>query len=243
MRCLRLIFLALILLSLGVESRVLTVRADPSDTSTVTVTFTSAIPFYPSGFTATMTGLTTVELEWTKGANATWTQIRAKMGSYPENVTDGYIVYNGTAENFTDTSVNFDIMLDGMFYIAFGGNDTYTDPTFAQDAAGEDIMSAFTSAVQAITTDILTLAGAFFAVIFFSVMAFWLAQTSKWSAPIFMLAGGASLFCGLYFYNIVPSYLGLAVSFLLIGYTLVCLGLAFKVLTAKPYYYYYEDDE
>jgi len=69
----------------------------------------------------------------------------------------------------------------------------------------------------------LVLAGA--AVVFFSVLAFW-----KSNAIMFMVAGGASLMLGLYWFDVYISGIGLTLSLVFIGYSLVCLSLAFKCI-------------
>lgn len=66
---------------------------------------------------------------------------------------------------------------------------------------------------------------AFSAVIFFSCLGFW-----RYNALAFMIAAGASLMTGLYWYDIYTTNLGLGMGILLIGYSIVCLGLAFQCL-------------
>lgn len=56
---------------------------------------------------------------------------------------------------------------------------------------------------------------------FFSWMAFW-----RYNALLFMLAAGASLITGLYWYDTYTNELGLAMGILLIAYSVVCLGFA-----------------
>ena len=63
------------------------------------------------------------------------------------------------------------------------------------------------------------------AVVFFSAFAFW-----KENALAFMLAAGASLMSGLYWYDIYNSAIGLAISLMFIAYSLLCLGLAFRCI-------------
>lgn len=66
---------------------------------------------------------------------------------------------------------------------------------------------------------------AFCVVAFFSFMAFW-----RWSAVIFMLAGGASLILGFYWYDYYTNSLGLSISLMLIMYAIVCIALAFRCM-------------
>lgn len=57
------------------------------------------------------------------------------------------------------------------------------------------------------------------AVAFFSIMGFW-----KQNTLMFMIAAGASLITGLYWYDTYFNNLGLAIGLLLIVYSLCCLG-------------------
>jgi len=74
----------------------------------------------------------------------------------------------------------------------------------------------------------LVLAGC--AVVFFSMLAFW-----RYNAVMFMLASGASLITGLYWYDAYTDELGLAVGILLVAYSMVCLGFALQcIFWRKP---------
>ncbi len=64
-----------------------------------------------------------------------------------------------------------------------------------------------------------------FMVMFFSLMAFW-----KPNAILFMLAAGASIITGLYWYDVYTTNIGLAISLLLIAYSLFCIGMAYRML-------------
>jgi len=69
----------------------------------------------------------------------------------------------------------------------------------------------------------LVLAGA--AVVFFSLIAAW-----KSNAIVFMVVAGASLMLGLYWFDVYNSGIGLTLSLVFIGYSLLCLGLAFRYI-------------
>jgi len=71
-----------------------------------TYTFTTETPDPPSNLKATSINTTTISLTWTKSPDTDTTVVVRKEGSYPTSVTDGVIVYNGTAESFTDTGLN-----------------------------------------------------------------------------------------------------------------------------------------
>lgn len=69
----------------------------------------------------------------------------------------------------------------------------------------------------------LVMAGS--AVLFFSLMAFW-----RPNAVLFMVAAGASMMTGLYWYDVYTTNIGLSISLMLIAYSLLCIGLAFKCI-------------
>lgn len=61
---------------------------------------------YPTGFQVANLNDTQLNVSWTKGANATHTYIRRKVGSAPQNRTDGALAYNDTASAFDDTNLS-----------------------------------------------------------------------------------------------------------------------------------------
>jgi len=71
----------------------------------------------------------------------------------------------------------------------------------------------------------MSLALALSAVAVFSVFAFW-----KLNAVLFMLAGGASIMLGLYWYDVYTTDVGLGISLMLIMYSFICLAFAYSTL-------------
>ena len=65
----------------------------------------------------------------------------------------------------------------------------------------------------------------FLAVVFFSAMAF-----HKPQAVLFMLAAGAAMMTGLYWYNIYVTHLGLTISLMFIGFSFFCIAMAYRCL-------------
>lgn len=59
----------------------------------------------------------------------------------------------------------------------------------------------------------------------FSLLAFW-----RSNALLFMLTAGIALMLGLYWYDAYTTNLGLTMGLMLIAYSLVCLGLAFRYI-------------
>lgn len=76
----------------------------------------------PQGFTVTWVSDTDILLTWTTGADAVNTMVRAKYGSYPTDITDGYLVYEGPAESYHDTSMNLDETASLIYYRAWSQN-------------------------------------------------------------------------------------------------------------------------
>jgi parallel beta-helix repeat protein len=79
-------------------------------------------PFPPTGFTATPAGISQINLAWTKGTYANYTQIQRKTGSYPINMSDGVTVYNASNSSFTDTNLN---LATRYYYRAWSWNSTF----------------------------------------------------------------------------------------------------------------------
>ena len=94
-----------------------------ADTSVeVTVTAAGYICEAPGGFTLTYVNDHEVGISWTKGEGAANTLIRAKYGSYPEDETDGYLVYYGDGEGCSDTAVSLDETATAVHYRAWSEN-------------------------------------------------------------------------------------------------------------------------
>ena len=61
-------------------------------------------------------------LSWTQGLNANNTMVRAAYGRYPDNRTDGYLVYYGNGTYCNDTAVNLDETASLVYYRAWSQN-------------------------------------------------------------------------------------------------------------------------
>lgn len=86
----------------------------------------------PTNFTLTAISNYEVLIEWTKGASANNTMIRAVIGRYPVDITDGYLVYYDTGESVSDFSVDLDITEDEHYYRAWSED---TDGNWSTDYA------------------------------------------------------------------------------------------------------------
>jgi len=86
---------------------------------------------YISSFTVTYVSDTQVDLEWTYGAAVTNVMVRAKYGSAPTGISDGYLVYYGNALLASDTSMNFDENAGIIYYRIWGETTPGVYPTSA----------------------------------------------------------------------------------------------------------------
>lgn len=100
------------------------------------VDFTTSVQC-PTGLSAWKITNNLVGLSWTKGPGTDNTFIVRKIGSYPDNQTDGVIVYNGTDDNATDAGVDFGYLASGGYYYRAWGEQggTYTS-CYTEDFVG-----------------------------------------------------------------------------------------------------------
>jgi len=80
-----------------------------------------SIPDSPSNLLGNAYNETQINLTWTKGFRSDKTHIRYKIGSYPNNITDGTLCYNGTAEKTEATGLNTGTE---YYFKAWSWNDT-----------------------------------------------------------------------------------------------------------------------
>ena len=89
----------------------------------VTLTATPIVagggPGAPTDFTLTDISDYEVSIVWTKGVSANNTMIRAVVGRYADNISDGYLVYYGTGTSASDFGVNLDVVADQYYYRAW----------------------------------------------------------------------------------------------------------------------------
>ena len=88
-------------------------------------------PDEPTGLGETDTGITWINMQWTKGDGAQKTLVRYKTGSYPSSITDGSQAYfdTGTSVNVTSLDPNTTYYFRAWSYATEGGLEQYSDAT------------------------------------------------------------------------------------------------------------------
>jgi hypothetical protein len=176
----------------------------------------------PDDFVATYVTDTQVDLTWTTGAGATNTMVRAKVGEYPSDRTDGYQVYYGSDEEATDTGLDLDNTLVPVYYRAWSenaGGSWTTD--YAQDYVGGTVMALLATTLQ----------GGLFLIplIVFSILAFW-----RLNPVLFLIAAAIGLMTGLSIPDLLAgntsSDLSLSLGLLVVAYGLACVVFAYVTL-------------
>ena len=118
---------------------VISARADTS--ADVTITASGYVCGAPGGFTITYVTDYEVQLDWTVGADAVNTMVRAAYGHFPTDITDGYQVYYGNGTTCNDDATSL-AAPDIVYYRAWSQNAAglWNEVTYAEDDTG-DIMS------------------------------------------------------------------------------------------------------
>jgi hypothetical protein len=189
------------------------------------------LPEPPSSFTLTAVSDNQVDITWVKDPTATNTEIRREINEYPTSRTDGVQVYYGAGESVSDTADEVGLELDKStyYYRAWSENVIGWSLDYAQDYIGGENMGALASALGSLSTVGLTWL-ALLAVVGISGLAFW-----KPMAPIFMILAAMSMMLGLSWYDVHATELGMGISLGLIAYSIVCLGLTYRVIfQARP---------
>jgi parallel beta-helix repeat protein len=63
-------------------------------------------PFAPTSFTPSVISSGQINLVWNKGTYANYTLVQRKTGSYPQNISDGVTIYNGTNSSVSVTGLS-----------------------------------------------------------------------------------------------------------------------------------------
>jgi len=100
-----------------------TVTTKPVGPTNLTATPDLSYPYYR------------INLTWTGGAGAAHTVVRGKVGSYPTDAEDGYLVYDGSASECSDSGLD---ELTAYYYRAWSvADDAQAQPVWS-DASAED---------------------------------------------------------------------------------------------------------
>ncbi len=86
-------------------------------------------PDEPTGFTATATTAILYTLDWVKGTGAQTTVVRGKVGSFPTDVSDGTLIYNGPLATCTHDVAGEHWYYRAWSYATDGGLSQYSDET------------------------------------------------------------------------------------------------------------------
>jgi len=95
-----------VLLTIAVLASIFATTPVLADTHAhIVVTASGYVTFGPSGLVLTYIDDWQVDLSWTPTNGSVGTMIRAAYGRQPSSPSDGYLVYNGSASNCSDTAV------------------------------------------------------------------------------------------------------------------------------------------
>ena len=103
-------------------------------TNSVGTTYGSEVTFLtkpdgPNTFVATVASGTQIDFTWVKGTGAQKTYIRGKDGSYPDDRSDGYLVYNDTGTAASDSGLTGEhtYYYKAWSYATEGAKEQYSD--------------------------------------------------------------------------------------------------------------------
>ena len=177
---------------------VVRIEASPGDESIVEITFTpgGTVLSAPTDFTATKINDYKIRLNWTNGAGASGVVIVANPTATPMDLTDGYIVFNGTASTVDDTDVDFNFWTaeqTQMFYRAVSVNEN-----------GSVSLPAYTEIVE---VNLMTVLIAIVILMGLAGIAYW---REDWI--VYLISGITLLTFGGY-YVATANYIGIALIF------------------------------
>jgi len=116
-------------------------------------------PRAPLNFTVTQIGTSAALLNWTNYPGTQYTIIRTSTDGYP-NLTTGYLIFNNTTTNYTDTGLSLEQTT--YYYTAWGYNpDVYSSDTAKGKIGGEVMVLLFIIGFAGIMTFISFRSGFF----------------------------------------------------------------------------------
>jgi len=172
-------------------------------------------PPAPSAFSIIAVSNEEIQATWNEVPEATGYLLLVSTVAYPNDPYGNSVVaFSGNAT--TVNLIGFSLDFNTYFFSLWSHSNPYSGGYAIAEIGGESmdaIALAFEQFVMLLPLVIL------------SILAFW-----KSNALLFMLAGGTSIMVGLYWYDIYTTDLGLGISLMLIAYSLLCLGLAFRFI-------------
>jgi len=88
----------------------------------VTITVSGYVCGSPTGLTFIYISDFELGISWTKGVDAANTMLRMAYGRVPDGRDDGYLVYYGVSDNFTDSNIDFSGLTLPPYYRAWSQN-------------------------------------------------------------------------------------------------------------------------
>lgn len=190
----------------------------------------------PQNLTLTDMRATGISISWEKGASSNYTMIRASRIEYPASPSSGELIYYG--DNVTALVTGFALDTSVYYMRAWGfysDNIAYSTET-SQASIGGEGMEELAEGLLEINTPLGSMAAIFGGLVYIiplivlSSLAFW-----KENAVLFLLVSGVAMMTGLYSPDILgglnnSSPLGISIGLMLIGFSLLCCGWAFRLM-------------
>jgi len=130
-----LVLIGLLVILLLVTNPTSALAADP--VVIVTISAWLPLPGAPINFTLTEITPTSLNITWEMGPSANSTIIRVNRDRYPQNVSDGYLVFNGTGTYTEDSWLDLDI--NTYYYRAWSANGLGYSVNYAEAKTGGSI--------------------------------------------------------------------------------------------------------
>lgn len=137
---------------------------------------TGSIIGAPTDFAVTDLGAITVEISWTKGSSGNYTMIRASRTEYPADITEGELIYYGTASTINSTGYALDPTEYYFSAWGFWTDNTTHSATCSTTSIGGEFMEALADSVAlgfADIADAIQFVGLLVMVIFMLAFALW----------------------------------------------------------------------
>jgi len=187
--------------------------------TTLEITPPSLLLLAPTGFTLLALSESHIRASWDAVDNITGYLLLVSTDSYPNDPAGGYAVaYSGNATSVDLAGYNLDFYT--FYFSLWSYKNPYSDDYAIAEIGGDELTDELGNLIQ-LFQNIFQ----FLPLILFSILAFW-----RFHAVLFMLTAGASLILGFYWYDSFTTNQGLAISLMLLIYSFVCIGFAFRCI-------------